>query len=103
MSCHQLITQGSYKTKAKKQAKVFPQLRLTYRASITSPSSSSSSFKRKKSSNGCWTDESEEGSMVKRVKNKDLHNWVGIRLVYKGFEYLFGESFNSIASDWLRG
>lgn len=72
MSCSQLIRQNVIETKPKKQAKVFPQLRVTYRASITSTdslscsSSSSSTFKRRKLSNNSWTDENE-GTSIKRA------------------------------------
>lgn len=72
MSCGQLIRQNVIETKPKKQAKVFPQLRVTYRASITSTdslscsSSSSSTFKRRKLSNNSWTDENA-GTSIKRA------------------------------------
>lgn len=74
LSCRQLIQHDTLKITPKKQAKVFPQLRLTYRASITtsdslSSSSSSSPFKRRKLSNNSWTDDNE-GTSIKSVREK---------------------------------
>ncbi|XP_047958505.1 cyclin-D1-1-like [Salvia hispanica] len=72
-SCQQLIRQDVFKIRPKKQPKVFPDLRVTNRASIGSTSSllSSPSPSYKRKSDG--VDENEE-TLIKRVKYEDLHN-----------------------------
>ncbi|XP_042022646.1 cyclin-D1-1-like [Salvia splendens] len=73
MSCHQLIRKYVFKIRPKMQPKVFPQLRVTNRASMDCTDSllASPSFKRKSDGNGIV--ENEE-TLIKRVKYEGLHN-----------------------------